>query len=286
MNLEEIYITSNAHNILKHDISNGMRHHAYFLVGTSLNTLNLFSKNMAKQLLCQNKKENGMFCNVCRVCKNIDLGIYSDCLSYPKSGTFKVEDANSVVTESFVAPFEGDLKVFILNNFDQSTIPAQNKLLKTLEEPNSKVVFLITATNANAVLETIKSRSKKVNVFESLESKITKEQEFFLKHVDDHLSKLTHSSQILQISSLVLECDETVVKWLSAYQIAVTNAMKGKLLNESIPQWAQVFSPQALTTLFYKTLHAQKQITANCNKQAVLEQILIQFLEVRQKCLQ
>ncbi len=285
MNLEQIFASSNAHNILKHDLTNGMRHHAYFLVGNSADTLTVFAKSMAKQLLCPNVTQ-GMFCNNCRVCKNIDLGIFSDCLTYPKSGTFKVEDANSVVTESFVAPFEGDLKVFLLNNFDQSTIPAQNKLLKTLEETNSKVVFLLTATNANAVLETIQSRCKHVNVFESLQQNKTQEQEFYEDQVQQLLNKLNHSSQILQTSAAVMECDDTVVKWLSAYQNSLANTLANKLTEAAIPQWAEVFTPQALAELFYKTIHAQKQITANCNKQAVAEQLLIQFLEVRQKCLQ
>ena len=54
-------------------------------------------------------------------------------------------------------------KVYILGRFDECTIQAQNKILKTLEEPPQNVIFILTCNNDLAVLPTIRSRSKKIN---------------------------------------------------------------------------------------------------------------------------
>ena len=52
------------------------------------------------------------------------------------------------------------MKIIIINNLDLARTDAQNKLLKTLEEPSKSVVFIITASNEQGVLPTIRSRVK------------------------------------------------------------------------------------------------------------------------------
>lgn len=162
MNLLELYNNSSLYTLVAKDLQNDMINHAYILHGSDEHLLKSYSLSFAKQLLCEGKL---IPCNECVVCKKIDNGIHSDVFVYPKnSKTIKTEDSNEIVNESLIMPFESDRKIFVLNNFDKATLSAQNKLLKTLEEPSSSVVFILNTTNLNGVLETIKSRSKKVYV--------------------------------------------------------------------------------------------------------------------------
>lgn len=59
-------------------------------------------------------------------------------------------------------PIVSDNKVFIINNSDLMTVEAQNCLLKTLEEPPSYAVIILTLSNENKLLNTIKSRCTKI----------------------------------------------------------------------------------------------------------------------------
>ena len=70
-------------------------------------------------------------------------GIDLDMRRYPKGERIVVADSNEIVAEAFVKPVNLPNKVFLLENFDDATEEAQNKLLKVLEEPPKNVYFLI-----------------------------------------------------------------------------------------------------------------------------------------------
>ena len=61
----------------------------------------------------------------------------------------------------YVAPYEGDRKVYIISKFDEINPSVANKLLKTLEEPPKGVTFLLLVKNDSKVLQTLLSRSQK-----------------------------------------------------------------------------------------------------------------------------
>ena len=63
-----------------------------------------------------------------------------------------------------LAAYEGRYKVAILRNFDTATIGAANAFLKTLEEPPSKVILLLTAHDSDNMLPTISSRCRTVSL--------------------------------------------------------------------------------------------------------------------------
>jgi DNA polymerase-3 subunit delta' len=59
---------------------------------------------------------------------------------------------------------EGDRKVFLIDKFDEALAPAQNKLLKMLEEPPEGVTFLLGARKEYPVLATVRSRTAKLEI--------------------------------------------------------------------------------------------------------------------------
>ena len=71
-------------------------------------------------------------------------------------------------------PIISSKKVYIINHADKMTIEAQNCLLKTLEEPPEFVVIILTTSNLNAILTTIKSRCMKINFKEIENAKLEK----------------------------------------------------------------------------------------------------------------
>lgn len=162
MNLTNVYTTTNLFNLIHSDIANDMLSHAYLLYGNDEELLKEYSYCVAKHIMCTSATKP---CNMCPNCIKINAKTHSDLLVYPKDNKqIKVEDANNIVLQSYVVAFEADYKVFVLHNFDTTTVAAQNKLLKTLEEPSKNVVFIINTTSISSVLATIKSRCKNVYV--------------------------------------------------------------------------------------------------------------------------
>lgn len=83
---------------------------------------------------------------------------------------FKIEDAKEVVSEAYKS--EENTKTLILGA-KSFTIPAQNALLKILEEPPHNIVFILLAPNKSTFLPTVRSRlslqtEKEERQFESL----------------------------------------------------------------------------------------------------------------------
>ena len=83
---------------------------------------------------------------------------------YPKGETVTTADINNLTEESYVKPVESDKKLFVIDAGETMNASAQNKLLKTLEEPPKNVIILIGATTEFPILATVKSRVKKLDI--------------------------------------------------------------------------------------------------------------------------
>ena len=75
--------------------------------------------------------------------------------------TNKKLDIDELIAQTYIKPIESEKRVFALVNTASMNGPAQNKLLKTLEEPPKNVFILMGIENESAILPTVKSRIKK-----------------------------------------------------------------------------------------------------------------------------
>lgn len=132
--------------------------HANIFVSQDDVALSEASLCFAKLVLCDSSGDDD-----CIICQKIDHLNHADVLIFPQEkDVISVEEMLKVVDESYTLPYEGAAKVFILKNFEKTTTLAQNKLLKTLEEPSKNVYFVICVKNEMAILPTISSRCQKV----------------------------------------------------------------------------------------------------------------------------
>ena len=75
-----------------------------------------------------------------------------------KQGNISVHEAASILKKLALKPFEGGYKVMIIWMAEKMNTEAANKLLKLLEEPTDKTVFILIAEDEKAILQTILSR--------------------------------------------------------------------------------------------------------------------------------
>ena len=80
-----------------------------------------------------------------------------------KQGEIRVDDAQEIVKALSLKSHEGGYKVMIIWMADKMNGAAANKLLKLLEEPTDKTVFLLISENEEDLLQTIRSRCQVVH---------------------------------------------------------------------------------------------------------------------------
>ncbi len=152
---------TSAYRIVKGDKLANRLSHAYLLLTADEDNLQEYLKIFASLLSCNEIEP----CGVCRSCKLIEQKLHPDVLTYPKKDkTVSSEEINELIEESFIRPIECDKKVFVIENAHTMNLSAQNKLLKTLEEPPRNVHIILGATNEFSLLPTIKSRVKKLEI--------------------------------------------------------------------------------------------------------------------------
>jgi DNA polymerase III gamma/tau subunit len=291
MSLVEEYKKSNVYTIIKNDKKNNMINHAYILFGSVDVVLKNFSLQMAKHLLCEG--HNFDVCDECINCLKINKNVHSDVSVYPKnlSSVLKTEDVNLIVNDSFVVPLESNYKIYILNNFQLATESAQNKLLKTLEEPSKHVIFIINTTNLNSILKTIVSRCKTIYVanndnFNAIDIE---------KLCYDIFNNMSGSSEVLFYSNKVVETSTNINDFLNKLnelicdlikiksQVDIKYLINANSLNE-LSNLSKVLTISCLNELYNEVLLTISQIEANCNKNACIEKLLLKILEVKYKC--
>lgn len=104
-------------------------------------------------------------CGVCRSCRKIVSGNHPDVrILDNEHEALKIDQVRDLQRGLSLSPVEGQYRVAVLCNFERATGGAANALLKTLEEPASQVVIILTAPDPASLLPTIVSRCQGVTL--------------------------------------------------------------------------------------------------------------------------
>ncbi len=118
----------------------------------------------AKSLNCQKySKPSKSPCNTCELCKSINIGIALDIIEIDAASNTGVENIREIIERANFAPTQARWKVYVIDECHMLSTAASNALLKTIEEPPERVVFILATTNPERVLKTIQSRCQKFN---------------------------------------------------------------------------------------------------------------------------
>jgi DNA polymerase III subunit delta' len=110
----------------------------------------------AAALLCE---KGG--CGICINCLNVKDGSHADIELIRTEGlSIKVDEIRELITRTSWSPSVGNYRVVVIEDADRLTESAANALLKVIEEPGARTVWLLCAPTLTDVLPTIRSRCR------------------------------------------------------------------------------------------------------------------------------
>ncbi|MBR0367738.1 MAG: DNA polymerase III subunit delta' [Clostridia bacterium] len=135
--------------------------HALLFVGPRGSGKRTMARLFAQAMLCKGREPRP--CGVCPACKRFLAGSHPDVKTLrPEKKTIGVDDIRDLIDYLSLKPYEGGRHIAIIEQADSMTPPAQNALLKTLENPDGAAMFFLIAEGDRGLLPTIRSRCQAV----------------------------------------------------------------------------------------------------------------------------
>jgi DNA polymerase-3 subunit delta' len=137
--------------------------HAWLFTGPAGSGRSVAARALAAALQCERSDDLG--CGVCPQCRTVRARTHPDVHSVvPESLSISVAEMRTVVARSVRRPMLGRWQVVVIEDADRLTEQASNALLKAVEEPPARTVFLLCApsTHPDDVSVTIRSRCRLV----------------------------------------------------------------------------------------------------------------------------
>ena len=157
MILENIENNKNLVQRLSSSIIHQNISHAYIFEGDGCVDKRLVADCFIKAILCE--EAVGFGCDMCATCRKIDHGNHEDVI-YVEADENSVKDAfiEELQARLKKKPYVGTRNIAVIQDADSMTDRAQNRLLKTLEEPPVGTVIILLSENTENLKQTILSR--------------------------------------------------------------------------------------------------------------------------------
>ena len=148
--------------------SSGMTH-AWLFTGPPGSGRSLAARAFAAALLCDRQG-----CGECPSCRQVAAGTHADLLLIRPDGlSYGVRQTRDLVLRAAAAPVNGRWRIVLFEDADRSTEQAANALLKAIEEPPPRTVWLLCAPYADDLPTTIRSRCRLVTLVTPRTSAVT-----------------------------------------------------------------------------------------------------------------
>lgn len=199
----------------------------------------------AAALVC---KDSG--CSKCNDCMSTIIGTHADVELIKTEGlSIKIDEIRELITRASWAPSVASYRVVVMEDADRLTESAANALLKVIEEPGLRTIWLLCAPTLTDVLPTIRSRCRHLslrtpstkavaNLLIERESIDPKTAEFAARAASGHIGRarrLATDENAKQNRTSILKLPLMIKDVASAYKAAqfLVDAAKADALKDS-----------------------------------------------------
>ena len=145
---------------LKQRLRAGNNHfsHCYILEGPSGSGKKTLAKLLSAAMECQSSGE--LPCGQCPSCRKALKNEHPDIITVDSdTATIPIRLIRDMQADAYILPNEGKRKIYLLPRAQDMQAPAQNALLKLLEEPPAYCAFILMTDSMEKLLETVRSRA-------------------------------------------------------------------------------------------------------------------------------
>ncbi len=198
---------------------------AYLFTGARGTGKTSTARIMAKSLNClRSALPTPAPCGECEMCRSISRGTALDVTEIDAASNTGVDNIREIIDRAQFAPVQARYKVYVIDECHMLSNAAFNALLKTLEEPPDRVVFILATTDPQRVLATIISRCQRFDF-----------RRIPLEAMIEHLTKIAQTENIsieasaitliAQLSQGGLRDSESLLDQLSLLEGTITPSM-------------------------------------------------------------
>ena len=304
-----------AYKSLQSDIIAGRLNHCYMIMGEDELAVDMLIDLFSQTILC-----NDGGCGKCVVCQKVEDKNHEDIFE-PKN--LKADGIREFVEKVYVKSV-GDTKIMIIRSLDKVDAKVQNFLLKSLEEPIDGVVFLLGVIRQSAVLDTIKSRSKKLSLAPFTKRQLTlffddnyvgKPKSLVEEAVDCCLGSLSRCESLLNDEEYFGDMSEIifVLKELTSTKVNLKMQKRLDLKDGKLARYLDImqlicgvllkrksgvyvegfervnvlidsFNIATLVNFNNLIAEAKQKIESYCNNENILDNLFIKMMEVKYLC--
>lgn len=172
-----------AHRLCR-SVAAGTISHAYVLEGDSCGNKEEIAEAFVAAVLCPQALD-GHACGVCPSCEKISHHSHEDVVWIEAEGaSIKDEAIEALQARLKKKPYSGDRTAVIIRQADTMTLRAQNRLLKTLEEPMIGTIILLLSENIEHLVSTVLSRCVVFRLTQSGDSVLSPEESLVAEEME------------------------------------------------------------------------------------------------------
>lgn len=143
--------------------------HAWIFTGPPGSGRSSAAVAFAQALICPNQG-----CGSCNECRSAKAGSHPDVEIIRTEGlSIKIDEIRELLTRVAWAPSMGGWRVVVMEDADRLTESAANALLKAIEEPGTRTVWLLCAPTLHDLLPTIRSRCRHIQLHTPSDEAVT-----------------------------------------------------------------------------------------------------------------
>ncbi len=157
---DDVYGQDHITSVLKYEVANNKVSHAYLFCGSRGTGKTTCAKILAKAVNCLNPHD-GDPCGECEACRAIADEATVDILEMDAASNTGVDYIRDIRDAVVYSPAMLKTRVYIIDEVHMLSTSAFNALLKTLEEPPEKVIFILATTEVHKIPITVTSRCQR-----------------------------------------------------------------------------------------------------------------------------